>query len=696
MKRLPAVAIAFAFLTTLAVGAPVAAQDGPGDCACNEVVWGIQRGVDAPYIYSIDLATNTSTFVADTEKNDSEVDYPNGVAYDVPTNRLYYAERVSAENSVLHFYDFAGNQVPAGELSGVVAGAAIHNGTYYYIPQGTGDLYGATLLPDGTIGTNTLIKSNVSGVGSGYGFGDMVITADGSTMYVSAGTAGESQFFSIDLSGNNYQLITTDTSLLQLAYGVGGVLYGHNAGSGMFYEVDTTTGALTEIGTVTGSETGVFTDLASFQTCDCQGVECPLPALDFEGHPAGTIIDDEYEPEITITTDDPVDHPAMIFDTANPTGDDEDLGTPNADFGGPGIGAGGAAGQPGENSQSHDGVLIITEDGSTTNPDDNEAGGTITLTFDVPRPVYAVEILDIDPDESGSVTANLADGGQVVTTFGNLGNNSYQFVVVDAQRVRSLDVTFSDSGALASVIFCPPPPVCEDSEVVWGIQRGVDAPYIYSIDLATNTSTFVADTEKNDSEVDYPNGVAYDVPTNRLYYAERVSAENSVLHFYDFAGNQVPAGELSGVVAGAAIHNGTYYYIPQGTGDLYGATLLPDGTIGTNTLIKSNVSGVGSGYGFGDMVITADGSTMYVSAGTAGESQFFSIDLSGNNYQLITTDTSLLQLAYGVGGVLYGHNAGSGMFYEVDTTTGALTEIGTVTGSETGVFTDLASFQTCI
>ena len=54
---------------------------------------------------------------------------------------------------------------------------------------------------------------------------------------------------------------------MQLAFGLGGVLYGHDASTGMFYTVDTGTGARTEIGTVTGSETGVFTDLASIQTC---------------------------------------------------------------------------------------------------------------------------------------------------------------------------------------------------------------------------------------------------------------------------------------------------------------------------------------------------------------------------------------------------------------------------------------------
>jgi len=43
----------------------------------------------------------------------------------------------------------------------------------------------------------------------------------------------------------------------------------------------------------------------------------------------------------------------IIFNSSNPTGGDLDLGTPHQDFGGPGIGVGGANNQPGENNVSH-------------------------------------------------------------------------------------------------------------------------------------------------------------------------------------------------------------------------------------------------------------------------------------------------------------------------------------------------------
>ena len=123
-------------------------------------------------------------------------------------------------------------------------------------------------------------------------------------------------------------------------------------------------------------------------TFEVDGVGSPLSA--------GQIIDDEFAAlGVQFTSDDPVNHPAMIFDSANPTGGDFDLGTPNEDFGGPGNGAGGEAGQAGENNLALGNVLILSEDGDSSDPDDNEAGGTIIATFNEPVSLKSVGLLDI-------------------------------------------------------------------------------------------------------------------------------------------------------------------------------------------------------------------------------------------------------------------------------------------------------------
>ena len=99
--------------------------------------------------------------------------------------------------------------------------------------------------------------------------------------------------------------------------------------------------------------------------------------IDFdEGNlPAGTVITDQFE-GLSIST--PEEFGVMIFDTNNPTGGDDDLGA--------GIGN----------------ALIISEDGDSSDPDDNAAGGTISIEFDELVAVTGVGLLDID-EEGGTI-----------------------------------------------------------------------------------------------------------------------------------------------------------------------------------------------------------------------------------------------------------------------------------------------------
>ncbi|MFQ5524510.1 MAG: hypothetical protein ACE5F5_13220, partial [Acidimicrobiia bacterium] len=190
--------------------------------------------------------------------------------------------------------------------------------------------------------------------------------------------------------------------------------------------------------------------------------ECPPERkLAFEQFQAGDIVSNinTIGLGIGVTTNDPVNHPAMIFDTFNPTGGDLDLGTPNSDFGGPGIGNGGKFGEPGQNSLPLGKVLIISEDNDPSDPDDNAGGGTIIFTFDRPVPLEMVGILDIDVGEGGTVTAFDAEvGGAMIGAIASmqpLGNNSYQDVPFVRSGVRRLEVEFQSSGAVSSIVFCP-------------------------------------------------------------------------------------------------------------------------------------------------------------------------------------------------------------------------------------------------
>ncbi len=189
--------------------------------------------------------------------------------------------------------------------------------------------------------------------------------------------------------------------------------------------------------------------------------------LDFETDAAGSplalgqIIDGEWASiGIHITTSDPGAHPAMIFDSAHPTGADWDLGSPNEDFGGPGRGTGGGEGQPGENRTPLGKVLILSQDGNQSAPNDNASGGTFIFTFDTPRKIDKVQMLDIDAHEtSGKIVAYDRDGAKLGSfSLQPLGNNSVQIVDVGLQNVSRLEIHLQNSGALAALAFCDPDP----------------------------------------------------------------------------------------------------------------------------------------------------------------------------------------------------------------------------------------------
>ena len=129
--------------------------------------------------------------------------------------------------------------------------------------------------------------------------------------------------------------------------------------------------------------------------------------IDFEALPAGTIATDVLgslgSGPITVSARNPNlgnVNAAVIFDSAAPTGGDFDLGTPHTDFGGPGIGLGGAAGSQYANSASQGHLLIVGEnlidannDKLVDDPDDaNVVGSEMMLDF---TPIGTVTLFDL-------------------------------------------------------------------------------------------------------------------------------------------------------------------------------------------------------------------------------------------------------------------------------------------------------------
>ena len=166
---------------------------------------------------------------------------------------------------------------------------------------------------------------------------------------------------------------------------------------------------------------------------------------------------------------------AVIFNSSVPTGGDFDLGTPNMDFGGPGIGNGGRLGQPGANNVPLGKLLIVQERNQRgcgpggmdfCVPDDEAGGGKLIFEFDCPTTILDVVIVDADDgNPSGAVLT--FNGGSNSVGIPNLGNNSTQTVYVNQPAVTRMEVEFAGSGALASFHYKPDTSnICVDPTMV--------------------------------------------------------------------------------------------------------------------------------------------------------------------------------------------------------------------------------------
>ncbi|MEO1521065.1 MAG: glycerophosphodiester phosphodiesterase family protein, partial [Cyanobacteria bacterium J06633_2] len=155
----------------------------------------------------------------------------------------------------------------------------------------------------------------------------------------------------------------------------------------------------------------------------------PPTPIDFEGEglSAGTLVTDQFS-GLTISTD---EIGVMIFDTANPTGGDDDLA-----------------------SDTLGNVLIISENGDSSDPDDNARGGTIQFVWDDAVNISSVGLLDIE-ELGGSIKlygANDMMLGMVDTSTAT-DNGDTATIGIGISDVMRMDVEMTRSGAITQVNF---------------------------------------------------------------------------------------------------------------------------------------------------------------------------------------------------------------------------------------------------
>lgn len=214
------------------------------------------------------------------------------------------------------------------------------------------------------------------------------------------------------------------------------------------------------------------------------GVETPLPpdrgvpvavclerTLDFDTCADGEIIaagDDLADLYagygVTITAydyDGATEGTALAFNTSAPTGGDDDLGTPNAAFGGPGIGAGGAT----TNDTAMGNVMIRAEnttdrdgDGLVDDPDDHARGARFVLDFNGDVCVDQADLLDIESRERPAEFVLYDADGEEIAAYegGGLGDNSVEQLEMRDCGVRQLVIFLRGSGAVDNIDLCVP------------------------------------------------------------------------------------------------------------------------------------------------------------------------------------------------------------------------------------------------
>lgn len=165
--------------------------------------------------------------------------------------------------------------------------------------------------------------------------------------------------------------------------------------------------------------------------------------IDFEGFAAGTVINSQYSGITVSANSNGSNDLAMIFDSANPTGGDSDLATP---------------GYHPTNTNSLGNILIISEDGNSSDPDDEARGGTISFDFVSEVIMQSLGILDIDKNEGNGVEFFNLGSSVGSLNFAALGDNSFQEFDLDNLAITQMVVSFSSSGAITDFEYRVPEP----------------------------------------------------------------------------------------------------------------------------------------------------------------------------------------------------------------------------------------------
>ncbi|MFQ5524817.1 MAG: SdrD B-like domain-containing protein [Thermoanaerobaculia bacterium] len=383
-----------------------------------------------------------------------------------------------------------------------------------------------------------------------------------------------------------------------------------------------------------------------------------LPRIGFETDSggfalaSGQTIDDEFAKwgiAVSFTAAAPGTGPAMIFDSRVPTGGDTDLGSPNETCAPPGlgVGTGGELGQPGENCVPQGNILIISEDGDASDPDDNLNGGTLTFDFNYDVDVASIDFMDGNSPGNTVETFDAALMSLGTVAIADLGSNSFQNVAIAETGVRRLTVTLDDAGALAGIDFCAMPPLHPISDTVWLDENGDGkfAPGEQTIEGVTASLLSDPDgTPNNGDEEVIATAVSgtdgkftFPLVPDGDYI---IQIDDTDAKLTDLFGTTVPAraGQLPLTMAGAPISGVNFgYYAPGNIGDLVWNDTNDNGVRDPG---ESGIEGITL-----DLVDAATG-VVITTATTAADGSYLFDNLPVGSYTVRVTDTGMLLMGF--------------------------------------------------
>lgn len=177
--------------------------------------------------------------------------------------------------------------------------------------------------------------------------------------------------------------------------------------------------------------------------------------LSFNGLSRGAIVTDQFADKGLMISSANSANPVMIFDSARPTGNDRDLATRNLKK-----------------------VLILSEDGDASDPDDNAGGGT--FIFEFAREAKVKKLTFLDTEKASTVRFFDADGDLITMRTGPVtkdGGQARKWFGVEG--VARMEVDMVASGALDNLVYSlapEPQTVTDDTATATIVVNGLLDP----------------------------------------------------------------------------------------------------------------------------------------------------------------------------------------------------------------------------